>query len=524
MLADIARKEFGDFQTPLSLARQICVSVGRTYPNVATIIEPTCGKGSFVLSALETYACASEIIGFDINQDYLDQAKASLQNSNCIKSSLQRRDFFKIDWEEIVGRLREPILFIGNPPWITNAGIGALKGANLPEKRNFQKLSGIDAKTGKSNFDISEYMLIKIAEALRGKSGMMAMIVKSATARKFLLHAWKHGLCIHDCRFMKIDAKKEFGASVDAGVLICRFDSRETATGARTCSIYDSLMGELPAKSIGYDQGTLIANAEKYLELSHLSGSGAYRWRSGIKHDCSLVMELKPNQGGLINGLGQKVSLEDDYLYPLYKSSDIANGRTQVVRRHVIVTQKTVGDNTGQIAINAPRTWAYLKEHEQKFRDRKSSIYKNRADFAIFGVGPYSFAPWKVAISGLYKKLEFCIVPPGDEKPSMVDDTVYFLPCDSAEEARIISEILNSEVCREFYSSFIFWDSKRPITFSVLNQLDLIKAAKHLNMLPRLARCMEKKRGMATPDQMELDLGNLIRERKAFYGATYPVK
>ena len=35
---------------------------------------------------------------------------------------------------------------------------------NLPEKENFKRLSGTDAITGASNFDICEYIILKLIE------------------------------------------------------------------------------------------------------------------------------------------------------------------------------------------------------------------------------------------------------------------------------------------------------------------------------------------------------------------------
>ena len=69
-------------------------------------------------------------------------------------------DFFEKDWPGTLDGLLEPILVIGNPPWVTNSAVGALGGSNLPVKSNFQRLNGLDAITGKSNFDISEWMLL----------------------------------------------------------------------------------------------------------------------------------------------------------------------------------------------------------------------------------------------------------------------------------------------------------------------------------------------------------------------------
>ena len=66
---------------------------------------------------------------------------------------------------------------------------------------------------------------------------------------------------------------------------------------------------------------------------------------------------------------------------------------------------------------------------------RGSSIYRSCPPFSIFGIGEYSFAPWKVAISGFYKRLSFVAVAPLDGKPAMLDDTCYFLPCQTAGQA-----------------------------------------------------------------------------------------
>jgi len=128
----------------------------------------------------------------------------------------------------------------------------------------------------------------------------------------------------------------------------------------------------------------------------------------------------------------------------------------------------------------APKTWSYLTSHSEFFGRRKSSVYEGKPRFSIFGVGEYTFAPWKVAVSGLYKKLHFAVVGPYAEKPVVLDDTCYFIPCQSGEEAQYLSGLLNSEIAEEFFRSFIFWDAKRPITISVLERLSLMALAREL--------------------------------------------
>jgi hypothetical protein len=94
-----------------------------------------------------------------------------------------------------------------------------------------------------------------------------------------------------------------------------------------------------------------------------------------------------------------------------------------------------------------------------------------------FGVGDYTFSPWKVAICGLYKKLGFRLIGEVMGKPVLFDDTVYFLSFDDEQAARKTFRLLNSPAAIEFYSSLIFWDEKRPVKASILNCLNLAALA-----------------------------------------------
>ena len=58
----------------------------------------------------------------------------------------------------------------------------------------------------------------------------------------------------------------------------------------------------------------------------------------------------------------------------------------------------------------------------------------------------------------------------------MFDDTVYFIGFDTKEAAVDVLEKLTKPEVHEFLSSLIFWDEKRPIKTSVLNQLNWDKA------------------------------------------------
>lgn len=468
--------EFGDFQTPQDLALKITLLLRRLGIMPDCVLEPTCGRGAFLAAAAAVFPEAERLIGIDINPHHLAEARKWLKTLPAAERiSLQEGDFFKIHWSEVLGTAPKKWLILGNPPWVTNAELGLLGSDNLPEKRNFHRRLGIEAVTGKSNFDISEAMLLQYMDWLRGRIGTIAVLCKTAVAHKILAQAWQENYPIKSARLYTINAMQHFAAAVDACLFVL-----ESAPGAtsRDCARFGSLDDHQPAHQIGFHDGLLIADLASYKRQQHLYGiiDPAYTWRSGIKHDCAKVMELACTGGTLHNGLGESVELESIYLFPLLKSSDIGNGRTQA-RGFMLVPQRTPGEDTTTIAILAPRTWQYLQAHADLLSKRGSSIYRNRPAFSIFGVGAYSFAPWKVAISGFYKKLCFIKVGPIGQQPVVFDDTVYFLACRSEEEADFLCSLLNSQAAHEFYNSMIFWSDKRPITVDLLKRLSLKQLA-----------------------------------------------
>jgi hypothetical protein len=464
-----AKIEFGDFQTPQALASQICQLLvqRRIVPDL--VLEPTCGVGSFLVAAAEVFPRA-QLFGWDINTEYVEQARGALnQIGQNERSTIATKDFFKHDWEKELAAFQGELLILGNLPWVTNATVSSLNGANVPAKLNFQNFRGLDARTGKSNFDISEWMLIQLVKSLRGKSATIAMLCKTAIARKLLRFAWQNDGRIAKASLHRIDAKKHFAASVDA----CLFLVQTGSSGPTEAPVFDDLEAQTPSKVFGLAGQDLVSDIRVYRKLKHLEGLCPYQWRSGVKHDCSSVMELKRDKENVLhNKLDEMVELEPDFLFPLLKCSDLANGRAEP-SRYVLVTQTRVGQDTSDILTKAPRTWNYLDSHRKLFDARKSSIYANRIPFALFGIGDYSFAPWKVAISGLHKTPRFILVEPFQNKPVLFDDTCYFLPFQNEEEASVVADILNSEPCLRFISSLLFEDSKRPITVDLLERLNL---------------------------------------------------
>ncbi|BAY39566.1 type II restriction enzyme NspV homolog [Nostoc sp. NIES-2111] len=468
--AERAKLEYGDFQTPLILAEKVCKKLCELGVNPDIIIEPTCGVGNFIQAAANSFPAANKIFGLEINSSYLDIIKQKQKFLQDSRIDSRCGDFFDFDWASLINESNKCVLVIGNFPWVTNSRQGRIDGANLPIKTNFQKHNGIDAITGKSNFDISEWMLIQVVQLLHKRNSYLAMLCKTSVARKILGCIRSQKLNLAYSATYKINSQKYFNVNVDACLFFCKFDS---ISHNYFCDTFDNL-DTLNYCRIGYWNNILVKDLVSFEKLEKLYDSKSkLKWRSGIKHDCANIMEFRRINNTLINGLGEAVDIEETYIFPLIKGSYVAQNQTKTTDRYILVTQKFVGEPTEYIKDFAPKTWQYLEKYESFLEKRKSKIYKHNPKFSIFGVGLYTFAPWKIAICGLYKKLDFRLIGKIDDKPSVFDDTVYFLSFDEEKFAKQTYALLTSSLAKDFYSSLIFWDEKRPIKSSVLNSLNL---------------------------------------------------
>ena len=118
------------------------------------------------------------------------------------------------------------------------------------------------------------------------------------------------------------------------------------------------------------------------------------------------------------------------------------------------------------------------------FDGRKSSIYKGAPPFSMFGVGDYSYAPYKVAVSGFYKKPLFTLLYNVEkiQRAVMLDDTVYFISFYDYDLAYACMLLLNTAKVQDFLYSISFQDAKRPYTKKVLQRLNLKKCMENVSL------------------------------------------
>lgn len=467
-MTDENKRAYGDWQTPYEFAVRCCEIVKNHFHYTPEkIIEPTCGIGNFIDAAMHIFP-KTDVLGIEISEEYIDVLNNKYENDPQI--TIRRADFLK---DMLTDRVvsEKSTLIIGNPPWVTNSTLSMMSSDNLPIKSNIKGLRGIDAMTGESNFDICEWIILRALYSFKGNDDMLAMLCKTSVARNIAIELAKQRKDVH-ISIINFDSKSVFGVAASACLLVC--DYRNKGTYIEQLNI-DELSG---GKELFFNGKDL--NFKTTAESSALMGTCQLTWRQGVKHDCSKVMELSLTDDGYRNKLGEHVDVEEAYLYPLIKSSGSRSFFIQNSSLAVPMTQKKIGEDTTYLQYNAPKFWNYLNDHAELFNARKSKIYLSAPRFALFGVGEYSYAPFKVAVSGFYKDPVFSLL--SGEKPIMLDDTCYFIAFNDKQLAQVCMLLLNSDVVKNFYRSVAFLDNKRPFSKKVLEKLDMAEALKRVNV------------------------------------------
>ena len=463
------QKEYGDYQTPIYFSNKICrflLHEKKLKPD--TVIEPTCGTGNFIKSSL--IFNAQKYYGIEINKEYCDICRNSLSDP---RVEILHADIFSHDLNLPV---QDNVLIIGNPPWVTTATLARLDSRNCPVKSNSKNLKGLNAITGESNFDICEYIISMLLDKFNNKNATLAMICKTSVARNIFHELIRKKITFASCDFFEFDANKIFDINASACILLIQLTSEKKYPD--NCTIYSFEEYSHPKSVLYYKNGNIYnTNSE-----NTFSGHCCFEWRQGLKHDCSKIMELEQDGTFFLNGNKEEVHIENDLIFPLIKSSMFKQAIIRNFSKYVLVTQKFLHEDTVYLQKDHPLTWAYLQKYKEAFARRKSSIYRGAPPFSMFGIGPYAYTPYKIGISGFYKKPFFSLLLSDDKKPVMVDDTCYFIPFCSYSLAYTALLYLNSEQVQRFLTSNAFLDSKRPYTKKLLSTIDFSKVCSSISL------------------------------------------
>ena len=326
MVSEPDRREYGDFQTNLILAQKIADYVFSKSNDFEFILEPTCGKGNFLMASIKQSQALKKIVGVEIYQPYVWETKFKilahfLSTKEAPKPEIDiiHANAFEFSYEALAQSTQNlKTLVIGNPPWVTNSELSLMNSENLPKKSNFKKHPGFEAITGKGNFDISEYISLTLLRCFDKHHGVFAFLIKNSVVKNLIQEQIQNKLRIGELKKMSIDSKKEFNVSVNA----CLFLTQLNSEPAFTCKEYDFYTRE-SLTTFGWYKDRFVYSVQNYDKSEIIDGKSKFVWRSGVKHDCSKVMELERVNGHFKNALGEEIELEDSLAYGLLKSADL---------------------------------------------------------------------------------------------------------------------------------------------------------------------------------------------------------
>lgn len=178
----------------------------------------------------------------------------------------------------------------------------------------------------------------------------------------------------------------------------------------------------------------------------------------------------RPREGRVDIGLPRSFWIEADLLYPLVKGAgDFKAGYFSPSEEVFAIVPnrgiKGADYDVAQVNMSMDelkRTRRYFNEFKAKLERR--STYKGRMKgapfFAIYNVGNYSFAPYKVVWPEMASNFKAAVatsamVPTMGERPYVPDHKVFFVDFDRAEPAYYLCGILNSPTVRAAIESHI---------------------------------------------------------------------
>ncbi|WP_405291628.1 hypothetical protein [Methanobrevibacter sp.] len=457
-------KELEDYQTPSLITDKICDYLKnylKIQPDV--IIEPTCGIGNFLKSASNTFK-NQELYGIEIDKKKLNNVNRSIPNLKLINE-----DIFQFKFDMI--NKNDSYLIIGNPPWITDAKLDNINCGNIRNKFDFKNNKTNDINTEINNFEISEYIILRIINEFKDTKSTIAIICKTIVSKNIFKEVIKNNIPYSFVKQLNFNYST-FDIDEEICLFIMQFGGMPLTN--KICEVTEFSNPEKILYKISFKSDKNHSN-DNVLDID---GKCKMKWREGIKHDCAKIIELTCENSKLINNLNETVLIEKTLLYPLLKTSNLNKPIVNDTSKYIIITQQKIRQDTKYIKTEAPKTWEYLNKNKKYFDKRKSKTYKKTPDFSIFGIGKDAFKKYKVVISSYFKKPKFSLVY--SAKAIMLDDSCYYLSFENYDDAYITMLILNSQLVKIFLKNIAFLDAKRPFSKKILKRIDFDKCLKIL--------------------------------------------
>jgi hypothetical protein len=171
-------------------------------------------------------------------------------------------------------------------------------------------------------------------------------------------------------------------------------------------------------------------------------GPSDYRIRHGVKDDAKAVYSL--DRETVAAG-----TVEPDHVYPYLRSKHVVKYGLFGHDLHLVPQRRAGQTNEATLRRETPATYAYLEDNRDRLEARGSSWFDEGPFYGLFGLGPYTWAHYKVVWCRLGFKPHFAVVstvedPLLGEKPVIPGDHCMFVATDDPAEAHYVCGLFNS--------------------------------------------------------------------------------
>ncbi|MFB6165135.1 MAG: type I restriction endonuclease subunit M [Haloarculaceae archaeon] len=485
------RHALGEYYTPLGVAALGVDAVAGPDFAEATLLDPGCGAGAFLVAAIERKRAAltatgpdavvdavtGSVAGVDLNPVAVRSAQVAYAAALFDELAAAERATVElpVTLTDALGLTRDDPLVLpgtgrvdavdvlaGNPPWVPWERLADRVKARFRERYvdelGLQPHAGAAARLGHSNDDVSiPYAWTCVHRYLRD-GGAAAFVLKRDAVRG-PAGAVLRRLRVGD-RSLALEGVQDLAAlspfadgRADAAVYAFRAEAEPSFPVEATvwtpdgkAATFGSLSGLRDATERRQTQLVPLDRAEPASAWLRADadraalGECAHDIRHGLKDDASAVFGL--DRADLEN-------VDAETVYPYLRSRHV--GKYGVSGHDLrLVPQRRAGeDNEDELRREHPATYAYLDAHREALTDRKSSWLDQGPFYSVFGLGPYTWADYKVVWCRLNFKPDFAVVstrtdPDLGERPVVPGDHYMFVATDDREAAHFLCALLNA--------------------------------------------------------------------------------
>lgn len=417
------------------------------------------------------------------------------------------RNFF---WSATAGLFD---VIAGNPPWVRWSKLPELYRIRVRPTCEQYSIFSDTPHHGGNELDISGMITYTVADKWLKESGQLVFVItqthfQSPSSQGFRLFKIDKTYNLVPKSVDDLKSLKPFPDAANKTSIFSAFKSKRKPKYPVSYSVWQAAQGHAKNIPVTLSKAEVLARVVinkqeanpvggkgspwaimpvgQFASVQKLTGRSAWvQGRKGITCDRNGIyfvrilaenpakrlvqIETRPESGKTAFGVAQRFWVEPGLLYPLLKgASDIGPCRFQPAEElYAFVPNKGIVKQAYQdaddlITSSLPKSYKYFQTFKKELESRSTfkGRMKNAPFYAIYNVGDYTFAPWKVVWAEQPGNNAFpaavvgCgTVPVIGKRVIVPDHKIFFVEFNDPKPAYYLCGLLNSSTVRTFIQS-----------------------------------------------------------------------